>query len=118
MRYRALDSDGDYSFGKNMQDFLSDTDAVVQAVNTNLKLLQGEWWEDLSEGLPLFQNILSNSGSVDHVKAVDMLIQERILSTQGVRKIVDYISNSENRSYSALCTIETLYGVAPVEVAF
>lgn len=120
MKYRALDSNGDYSFGKNMQDFVANNGAVVQAINTNLKLLRGEWWEDLSEGFPLFQNVLTvNNGSIDHVKATDMLVKERILSTQGVKEIVSFVSSLVDRHYSAVCTVKTSFGsIASAEVAF
>lgn len=119
MKYRALDSNGDYSFGKSMQEFKINNDAVVQAINTNLRLLKGEWWEDLAEGFPLFQNVLANSGSIDHVAATDMLIKERILSTAGVKSIVSFTSSLVKRRYSAVCTVQTKFGsIASVEVIF
>lgn len=100
MKYRTLDSNGDYSFGKSTQDLLLNADAVAQAIKTNLLLLQGEWWEDTSEGLPLFQNILGQSGTPEHLSAADLLIKERILSTQGVSQIQSLISDYENRKYT------------------
>lgn len=119
MKYRALDLDNDYSFGKSMQEFKIDSDAVVQAINTNLKLLKGEWWENIDEGFPLFQNVLANSGSSDHIKAVDILVKERILSTEGVKEIVGFNSVFVNRRYSASCSVKTKFGViAQAEVIF
>lgn len=119
MKYRALDANGDYSFGKSMQEFKIDDDAVVQAVNTNLRLLKGEWWEDTSDGFPLFQDVLVNNGSMDHIRATDMLVKDRILSTTGVKEIVSFTSSLIKRSYSAVCHIRTKFGsVVPVEVVF
>ena len=38
MRYRKLDANGDYTFGSGSSCFISDHDAVVQAIVTRLKL--------------------------------------------------------------------------------
>lgn len=121
MKYRALDNDGDYSFGRSTQDCLTDTDAIAQAIKTNLLLLQGEWWEDLSDGLPLFQHILEQPGTPDNLSAADLLIKERILSTLGVREILNFQSSYENRKYTiynVLVSTNTGDTVAVSEVIF
>lgn len=110
IKYRMLDADGDYVFGNNAQNFLSDTDAVTQAVKTRLKLFQGEWWENKNEGLPLFQSILGQSGSPENIKSADLLIKDIIANTQDVTDIVSFSSTYVNRNYSFSCTIETKYG--------
>ncbi|GAB6170541.1 hypothetical protein JCM15765_04000 [Paradesulfitobacterium aromaticivorans] len=111
MKYRALDSNGDYSFGKGIQDFLFDADAVAQAIKTNLLLFKAEWWENQSEGLPLFQNILGQSGTPEHLNAADLLIKERILATEGVAEVTDFKSAYENRKYTITsCTVKTTTG--------
>lgn len=110
MKYRALDSDGDYTMG-NMQVFMIDADAVAQAIKTNLKLLKAEWWEDQSEGLPLFQGILGRPGTPNNLKATDLIIKERILSTQGVSEILSFQSSYTNRQYTVSnCVVKTIYG--------
>jgi len=118
MIYRALDSNGDYVFGKNMQSFLIDINAVAQAIKTNLLLLKEEWWEDLSEGLPLFQNILGQSGSGESIQSIDLIVKDRILNTQNVLNIITYSSKYENRRLAISCSVETVFGIAVVEVSF
>ena len=121
MKYRVLDSNGDYCFGKSMQDFLTGTEAVAQAIKTNLKLLQNEWWEDMSNGLPLFQHILGQSGTQDRLNATDLLIKSRILSTTGVAEIQSFQSSYEDRKYTvSSCTVLTNTGqsVTVSEVVF
>lgn len=119
MKYRKLDANGDYTFGTG-NDFYEGTVAVSQAIKTNLLLLSGEWWESTDEGLPLFQNILGQSGAPDHVQAADLLAQGVISQTQGVISISNYTSSydSNSRKYSATCTVQTQYGDATVEVTF
>ena len=116
MKYRVLDVDGDYTFGKQEQNFLNSADAVGQAIKTRLKLLLGEWWEQTSEGLPLFQSILGKSGSADNVNGVDLLIQEIIGGTTDVIQITDFSSTLDNRQYSLSCSVETKYGYTALEV--
>jgi hypothetical protein len=118
MKYRKLDSGGDYVFGHNMNDFITDTDAVAQAIKTTLQLLEGEWWEDTSIGLPLFQNILGMPGTPENIQAADLLIQGAISNVQGVKSISDFQSSYANRTYSMRCTVDTIYGTIEVEEAF
>lgn len=118
MRYRKLDSDGDYTFGGNANDFYEGTLAASQAIKTNLLLLKGEWWEDTEKGLPLFQNILGQAGTPEHVQATDLLVQDVILNTPGVIRIKNFKSTYEHRKYSLTCTVETQYGDAVTEVTF
>lgn len=110
MRYRKQSGDGDYVFGGSANDFLKDTDAVAQAIKTNLLLLKGEWWENTEKGLPLFQNILGRGGAPQNVQAADLLVRDVILGTPGVRGIKDFKSTYEGRTYSLRCTAETQYG--------
>ena len=118
MQYRRLDSNGDYSFGRGSQDFVSGTLAVAQAIKTRLLLLQGEWWEDAEEGLPLFENIFGQSGSPESLQSVDLLVKDRISNTQGVKSILDYAGTFGDRTLSISCTVETIYGDATVEATF
>jgi hypothetical protein len=116
MIYRRLSSDGDYVFGQNKQDFQSDNEAAAQAVYTRLKLLLTEWWEDSSDGLPLFQSILgarTNKGK----QAIDLILQTRIRNTLNVTDLFDFSStfDSETRKYSFQCRVDTTYGEINLE---
>ena len=117
MKYRKLVK-GDYSFGKGLGDFVSGAQAVSQAIQTRLLLLQGEWWESTEEGLPLFQNILGKPGTPENIQAIDLIIRDRIANTPDVIDIKNFQSSYENRKYSLRCIVETKYGEATVEVSF
>lgn len=118
MKYRALDSAGDYSFGKSQQNFLADALAVSQAIKTNLLLLYGEWWESIDKGLPLFQNILGQPGAPENVQAADLLVRDVIINTPGVINIKDFKSVYDKRTYSLTCTAETPFGDVTVQFPF
>lgn len=108
MIYRALDANGDYTFGGNNNDFVSGTNAVAQAIKTRLRLLKNEWWENLEEGLPLFDKIMGYNTRESAKKQ----ILDRILGTTGVTSIVtSYFSwDPDNRILTIEAIIDTEYG--------
>lgn len=110
MRYRILDTDGDYTFGRGNQDITYGIHAVAQAIRTRLLLLKGEWWEDLENGLPLFQEILGQKGNNDRIMIVDSIIRERIATTKNVLSIKEFSSSFEDRNYVFSCTVDTRFG--------
>ena len=116
MIYRRLDQNGDYILGTGSNNFYSNNQAVAQAVITWLKLLRAEWWEDVNNGLPLWQSILGQPGSEINRHSVDNIIQERIRDLRlGDQPLIDVINNYDsdwdniNRSYKFTCTLTTIY---------
>lgn len=120
MRYRRLDVDGDYTFGQNTQNFVVDAEAVKQAVYTRLLLLYNEWWENVEDGLPFFQQIAGKFGTPENLNGVDLVIRERIINTEGVAQIIEYQGtfDSQNRTYSVYTKVNTIYGEFALEVTF
>lgn len=112
MIYRKLDENGDYTLGRR-DEFHEDIAAVGQAIKTRLRLLLGEWWENTEDGLPLFEEVL-NTYHAEGAKAerIDLIFSERILNTKDVSKILSFDSfiNPSTRTYSAVCSIQTIYG--------
>jgi hypothetical protein len=110
MKYRELDENGDYTFGRKK--FLKGREAVAQAIVTRMYLLYGEWWENLEDGLPLFERILGAYGGDEIRPAIDLIISDRILGTENVTEILEYESTYDTtaRSYSATCTVDTAFG--------
>lgn len=115
MRYRALDPNGDYQFGR-AGIFLTDSpEAVAQAIKTKLLLSSGEWFLDADEGTPYDTQILGY-GTQD---TRDLAIRERILNTTGVTEIVSYSSSvSADRRFSVTATVSTRYGVTSLTMEF
>lgn len=120
MKYRMLDKSGDYQFGHSLQDITFGTYAVAQAVKTNLLLLQGEWWEDIENGLPLFQRIIGQRFSQQNIDIVDSFIKERIITTENVTGISDFQSSysPETREYYFESTVQTPFGNVVVAKTF
>lgn len=109
MRYRTLDSNSDYTFGQNSANFLADSPAAVaQAIQTRLKLIQGEWFLDQTAGTPYNTQILGAGTESTR----DLAVQTVILETQGVTEIVDYASylDPSSRQFTVAATVNTQYG--------
>lgn len=113
MRYRALDANGDYTFGQNGANMLVDSPAAVaQAIDTRLKLLQGEWFLDRTKGVPYDTQIVG----MDTAATRDQALQTVILDTQGVTQIADYASylDPETREFTMAAVVDTEYGQTTV----
>ena len=91
MKYRKLDENGDYAFGNNSHDYIEKDEAIAQAIKTKLYLFYGEWWEDISLGLPMFQSILGQVSNNNLRQTVVLLCAEQINLVEGVTS-VDSIS--------------------------
>lgn len=116
MRYRKLDANGDTTFGRGPSNFwINAPAAVAQAVVTRLKLLQGEWFLDVTEGTPWSTQILGKNTSATY----DPAIQERILDTLGVTKLLDYAStlDPDTRELTVTAKLDTIYGEVTVTQA-
>lgn len=109
MRYRALDADGDYTFGQGQANFLQNSPScVAQSVLTRLRLWQGEWFLDKTEGTPWLQQVLGRNTQ----PVYDLAIRTRVLQTAGVKSIDAYSSSLDaaTRSLTVTMTITTIYG--------
>jgi len=89
MRYRRLSAADDYTFGQGSANFLVDSPATVaQSILTRLRLWEGEWFLDTTEGTPWLQKILG----AGHKAIYDLAITTRVLETRGVTGIENYES--------------------------
>lgn len=108
MIYRKLDENGDYVFGGNNNSYLTNSVAVEQAVITRLRQLIYEWWEDLEDGIPLWQQII---GSRDKQNA-EKIIRERIKKTKYVKSILAFVCewDNESRHLTIQAVVDTEFG--------
>jgi hypothetical protein len=114
--YRKLDQNGDPLQGAGQNSFVSDIDAVAQAISTRLKLLQGEWWENLNAGTPLFQSMLGVAGAGRHPETIALLLTERILGTPYVTSVSNVATsyNGGTRAFQFSCQVQTQFGTLTV----
>lgn len=100
---------GDWNLTGTAADYLVDTpEAVAQAVTTRLGLWQGDWFLDISAGMPWLTQVIGYGTQ----KLYDQAIQEQILGTPGVRGITSYSStlNPVTRQLTVTVSLSTDYG--------
>lgn len=116
-QYLRLDPVNDAIFSS--QAALTNLNAVAQAILTRLLLFQGEWWENLNLGLPMWQSILGAPGSPKGQAAINLLITEQIKGTPYVSSVqnptVTYTPATRALAYSA--TALTAFGPVPISVS-
>lgn len=113
MKVRALSDTNDWQFGYPSSQFLVNTPAAVaQTILCRLRLLQGEWILDTTQGTPYSTQILGKHAQA----AADLAFREVILDTLGVVSIDAFSStlDASTRIYSMSCTVTTLYGTTDV----
>jgi hypothetical protein len=114
MRYRKLDSNGDYSLGQGLSNFfINSPSAVAQAIQTTLLLFQGEWFLDTTAGVPWFNQIVGFTPKPTY----DLLIKDAIRKVQGVKSIISYSSFLDNtRNLTINVRVDTIYGAVSLGV--
>jgi hypothetical protein len=114
--YRKLDANGDPMYGRGQANFVSDIDAVAQAIATRLRLFTNEWWEDRSAGTPLFDSMLGTANG-KRPEVVGLLLKQRILGTPYVRSVsaVQASFTSSSRAFSFSCQVQTDFGTLTVQ---
>lgn len=121
LKYRKLTSTGDYSFGSGIKNYVDGNEAVAQAIKTKLLLFYGEWWENLGEGIPMFQSVLGQTNPDTIKSSLSMLVEQRITEIQEVDSVknieIDY--DKRNRTISMEVDVVTTSGeIVNVEVSF
>ncbi len=108
----ALDANNDPVFNNTP---LSGTDAVAQAILTRLRLFYGEWWEDLSQGLPVFQQILGQLASASGLAAMQLAVARVISGTPYVTSVTSLTLSFNNGVLNFQASVQTAFG--PVTVS-
>ena len=106
MIYRKLTGTGDYSFGNNAADFISGNDALAQAIKTRILLFYREWWEDLNNGIPMFQNIIGQVNSSNIELALESVLTKRIKEFAQVKNVAYETVVIDNKTRSVSFTVK------------
>jgi hypothetical protein len=112
--YLQLDQHYDPLFDPTTE--LSDLDAVAQAIQTRLLLFEGEWWEDLLEGTPLFQQILGYRRQTSGQDLATTALTTRVMGTPYVSAVtnVQVQFNPSTRGFNYAATVYTSFGTIAI----
>ena len=111
MIHRNLDEKNDWTFGKGIQDYTRELDAVKINIKTRLQSWKSDCFFALTEGVD-YNNLLD----VGTKSLLDSDIKRVILQSEGVLKINTYESELDRteRGYTGEAEIFTIYGITTV----
>lgn len=112
MSFRAIDSDGDWTFGKGVSNYLIDEPEIETNLKTRLLSWVGDCFFAPAEGVD-YNNLLD----IGTKALLDVNIRRVTLQTAGVLRINSYEStiNRSTRAFSARIGITTIFGNLTVE---
>jgi len=84
---------------------------VAEAISQRILLLQGEWWESVLDGTPMWQQILGQ-GINGREQQVALILQNRILGTPYVSGVtnLEFDFNSATRQFQLTASVQTSFG--------
>lgn len=90
---------------------------VTQNLGIRLRFFLGEWFLDVSAGMPYYQSIFQKNPNQINVESV---IKSEIINTVGIREILTFASqyNNSNRQFSVQFTALTDEGSVTIEQSF
>jgi hypothetical protein len=115
MKYRMLSPTGDYTFGQSLANFyINQIECVSQSILTRLRLNQGDWFLDITAGVPWNSKILGKSSP----RTRDIVLKTVLLGTTGVTELTSFsVSLNTQRKLSYTATVSTIYSSTLATVA-
>lgn len=111
MTVRRLDENGDIAT-RGVQ-FIGGREEIAQTVETRLRLYLGEYFRDIQDGTPWYEQIL---GKFANLSAAEAALRARIANTPGVVRLTKFTADFDinTRRYSVTAGILTDYGLDEV----
>ncbi len=97
------------------QQFITGVDEIAQTVTTRLRLFLGEYFRDVTDGTPWFEQILGKGSSL---QAKEAALKNRIVQTDGVIRLTSFSTDFDiaTRNYVVSAGILTAFGETQINV--
>jgi hypothetical protein len=102
------------TFGHGQQNFWVDQpEGVGQWIMTRLRLIQGEWFADTTDGTPWATQVLGERTQSTR----DVVVRDRVNNTPNVTVMLAYQSQMDvnSRAWTATMTVMTAYGAVVLQ---
>lgn len=111
MTVRSLDGTGDI-MTSGIQ-FVTGRDEIAQTIQTRLRLFLGEYFRDITDGTPWFEQIL---GKATNMNAREAALRQRVANTQGVIRLTAFNTdfNIDEKKYTVSVSVLTQFGIVEV----
>lgn len=112
MKTRALDAMGDWQFGRGLQSYVTEKNALKQNIATRLRSWRNDCFFAMDDGVD-WNNFLD----IGKKAFLDIDVKRIILQTEGVLRISSYTStlNATDRAITISATVATIFGLVTVE---
>lgn len=109
IKMRNIDSNGDWCFGNNTQDYGDNKISTMNNIKTRLQSVKYDCFFDLTSGIDWF-NILGNQGKFIR-DVIEINVRLCIIQSLYVMELLDLqIKTNEDRSMNLTYTINTIFG--------
>ena len=105
MKFRNLDENNDWTFGKGLNNYARDNKAIGLNIKTRIKSWVGDCFFDTGAGIDWINRL----GSKDQRELLELDLRNIILQTEGVASILEFSTNLENRNFTADYSVQTIY---------
>lgn len=106
VKFRTLDSNWDFQFGRGKQDYASDSMAVSYRLKTKLLSWFRDCFFDVEAGVD-WKNILGSKGTKSQA---DSAVRQLVVTDEGVDSLVSFDSSMSGRTYNCSIRVKTIYG--------
>lgn len=104
---RAIDSNGDWTFGHSMLNYKTDLEALKQNILTSLRSWKGDCFFDLQAGVDWI-NYLGSYGRDEELKTNIIKVVSEVEGVINVENYQAYLD--ENRKIKITFNVNTIYG--------
>lgn len=105
MRVRRNDSAGDWMFGRSKRDYVQDSDAIRQNVETRVRSFANDWLLDTTANIDWF-DLLGRKGAQNEIeREVDRVV----ISTEGVVRVDKLNLTKSGRKATINIEITTIF---------
>lgn len=113
MTVRRLESDGDIATSGTQ--FIAEAKEIAQTIETRLRLFLGEYFRDILDGTPWFEQILGKGQPLEIKEAI---IRRRIAQSDGVLSIFKFDTDFDldTRKYTVSTGVNTRFGPVSFEL--
>lgn len=110
----GLGDDGDLDTSTGDLVLLSDVDAVRQDVDIRLQFFRGEWFLNLDEGIPYYEEVLVKNPKLGAIKSIFI---DAILSTPLVSAVNDLVLEYDAvlRTLAVTCSLTVDVSIVPID---
>lgn len=111
MKFRQITNDGDWTFGKGLNNYARDNKAIGLNIRTRIYSWVGDCFFDTEAGIDWINRL----GSKNQRQLLELDLRNIILQTDGVTGLLEFSTNLIGRKFTADYSVQTVYSRSYVD---